>query len=314
VSPIHEGLVLAIFGPTAAGKSAVAEALAERIPADLVSADSMQVYDGLPILTNQPRRRTRLVAIWPLEHEGSVGEYERLAHAAVDEILAAGRTPVVVGGTGLYLRAALAELSLPPAPTPEARRRFENLYDELGAEQAYAVLSERDPGAAARVHARDRRRVVRALELHEAGRSLRPERNRLWSQEMRHPTIIFGLDIPRHVLAERIETRTRAMFAAGVEEEVRRARARPLSETAQKVIGLHEVANLPRETAIAALTRRTLQYASYQRKWLRRLPDVVSLSADRPPGALVDEILEVARTRQRLPADRAGRSRRPANA
>src|ERR671932_60883 len=114
-------MVLAIFGPTASGKSAVADALAERIPAELVSADAMQAYRGLPILTNSSPRPARLVGIWPLDHEASVGEYAKLAHAAIDEILAGGRTPVVVGGTGLYLRAALAELGLPPSPAPGAR-------------------------------------------------------------------------------------------------------------------------------------------------------------------------------------------------
>jgi tRNA dimethylallyltransferase len=114
--------VIGIFGPTASGKSRVAEAVAERLPAEIVSADAMQVYRGLPILTNQSP--ARLVAIWPLDHEASVGEYAPLAHAAIDEILAAGRTPVVVGGTGLYLRAALAELGLPPAPPPGARARW----------------------------------------------------------------------------------------------------------------------------------------------------------------------------------------------
>src|SRR5918911_1421993 len=99
-----EGLVVAIFGPTASGKSAVAEELAARFPADPISADSMQVYRGLPILTNQPTTPTRLVGIWSLEHEASVGQYQRLAHEAIDEALGAGRTPVVVGGTGLYLR------------------------------------------------------------------------------------------------------------------------------------------------------------------------------------------------------------------
>ena len=115
--------VLAIFGPTATGKTAVAEALADRIPAELVSADSMQVYRGLPILTNQPVRPTRLVGIWELDHEASVGEYGALAHAAVDEILEAGRTPVVVGGPGRYQRAAVAEQSLPPPPPPRAPER-----------------------------------------------------------------------------------------------------------------------------------------------------------------------------------------------
>ncbi|MBA3788426.1 MAG: (d)CMP kinase, partial [Actinobacteria bacterium] len=108
--------VLALFGPTASGKTSVAEALAARISAELVSADAMQVYRGLPILTNQSKQPARLVAIWPLSHEATLGAYQELAHTAIDEILAAGRTPIVVGGTGLYLRAALAELALPPAP------------------------------------------------------------------------------------------------------------------------------------------------------------------------------------------------------
>jgi tRNA dimethylallyltransferase len=300
------GLVLAIFGPTASGKSAVAEALAERIPAEIVSADAMQVYRGLPILTNQPERATRLVGIWPLDHEGSVGEYQRLAHAAIDEVIAAGRTPVVAGGTGLYLRAALAELDLPPAPPPGARERWELLYDEAGAEAAHAALAERDPAAAALVHPNDRRRIVRALELAEAGASLAPGAGRLWTEDTRHPTIVFGLDVPVETLNGRIAERARAMVERGVEEEVARSLAQPLSTTARKVIGLEELATLRREEAVEAIALRTRQYAAYQRKWLRRIPGVVSVRADRPPDAVADEILEVARARQRLPARRAG--------
>ena len=203
--------VLAIFGPTGSGKSAVAEALAERIPAEIVSADSMQLYRGLPILTNQSP--ARLVGIWPLDHEASVAEYQALAHAAIDEILAAGRTPIVAGGTGLYLRAALSDLSLPPAPEPGERERWEQLYDTEGPEQAHAQLAELDPEAAAAVHPNDRRRVVRSLEL--AGQDR--ERDRLWADETRHPTIVFGLDVPKDELDRRIEARTRAMFEAGVQ-------------------------------------------------------------------------------------------------
>ena len=300
------GFVLAVFGPTGSGKSAVAEALAERIDAELVSADAMQAYRGLPILTNQPERPTRLVGIWPLDHEGSVGEYQRLAQAAIDEILAAGRTPVVAGGTGLYLRAALAELELPPAAPAGARARWERLYDEEGAERAHAALAARDPAAAAAVHANDRRRVVRALELAEAGASLRPARDRLWSDEARHATLIVGLEVPPAVLAARIEERTRAMVARGVVAEAKAALAGDLSATARKTIGLEEFATLPPDEAVAAVVLKTRQYAAYQRKWLRRLPGAVSVSADRPPDATADAILEVARARQRLPAGRAG--------
>jgi tRNA dimethylallyltransferase len=298
--------VLAIFGPTASGKSAAAEALAARIPAEIVSADSMQVYRGLPILTNQPERPTRLVGIWEVDHEASVGEYQELAHAAIDEILAAGKTPVVVGGTGLYLRAAVAELRLPPAPEKGARSRWEAFYDGDGAERAHALLGERDPQAAAAVHPNDRKRVVRALELAEAGRSLAPDQDRLWAADTRHPTLIFGLELAVDLLERRIEARTEAMFEAGVQEEVRRALERPISRTARQALGLEDVANLPADEARARLIQRTRRYAAYQRKWMRRIPGLVSLDADRPPGEVADEILEVARSRQRLPAGRAG--------
>src|SRR3954447_6702900 len=108
----------------------------------------MQVYRGLPILTNQPQRQTRLVGIWELDRIASVGDYQPLAHAAVDEILGSGKTPVVAGGTGLYLRAALADLELPPAAERGRRHHWQRLYDRLGGERAHELLAERDPAAA----------------------------------------------------------------------------------------------------------------------------------------------------------------------
>jgi tRNA dimethylallyltransferase len=299
--------VLALFGPTASGKTAVAEELASRFPAELISADSMQVYRGLPILTNQPGTSTRLVGVWSLEHEASVADYQRLAHAAIDQALAAGKTPIVVGGTGLYLRAALSSLELPPAPAPGRRAHWQRLYESVGAERAHALLAERDPAAAAFVHANDRRRVVRALELTDAGRSLKPHADRLWSGDTRRPTVVVGLDVPREELLRRIAERTREMFEAGVEDEVRRALAGPISATARKALGLEDVAALPREEAIEALNLRTRRYAAYQRKWMRRIPGLVSVAADRPPGEVADDILEVVSSRQRLLA-RGGRA------
>ena len=299
-------LVLAIFGPTASGKTDVAEAIADRVPASLISADAMQVYRDLPILTNQSDRPTELVGIWELDHEASVGEYAELAHAAIDRALEAGMMPVVVGGTGLYLRAALVELDLPPAPEPGVRERWEGEYDRLGADAAHDLLAEHDPGAAARVHPNDRRRVVRALELAEAGASLTPREGRLWSDETRHPTLIVGLDVPHDVLERRIEDRTRRMFESGVEREVQRALERPFSATARTIHGLADIAELSSEEACETLIRRTKRYASYQRKWMRRVPGLVSVPADRPAGEVADEILEMARSRQRLPAGPAG--------
>ena len=291
--------VLAVFGPTASGKSAVADVIAERIPAEVVSADSMQVYRGLPILTAQPERPTQLVAIWELDHEASVVAYQTLAHRAVDEALEQGRVPIVVGGTGLYLRAAISDLTPPP---PGDRQRWERLYDRLGPERAHSVLAERDPLAAERVHSNDRRRVVRALELTEIGESLQPRRDSLWSGETRHPTLVFGLDAPREELERRIIERTQAMFEAGVEDEVRRALSRGVSHTARHALGLDEIARLPRDEAIAAVVLRTRRYAAYQRKWMRKMPDLIRVEAARPADEVADEILEVARARERLPA------------
>jgi tRNA dimethylallyltransferase len=298
--------VLAVFGPTASGKTAVAETIADRGRAEIVSADAMQLYRGLEVLTNQSERPARLVGIWPLDHEASVAEYQRLAHAAVDEALAAGRLALVVGGTGLYLRAALSGLELPPPPEPGARERLDALYDQLGPDGAHAELAARDPAAAAVVHPNDRRRVVRALELAEAGASLRPTEDRLWSGDTRRETVIVGLEVPPDELERRIEARTHALWERGVEEEVRAALAGPISRTAHAVLGLDEVARLPRAEAEAAIVRRTRRYAAYQRKWMRRIPGLVTVRADRPPEEVADAVLEVARARKRVPARRAG--------
>jgi tRNA dimethylallyltransferase len=280
--------------------------VARRLGGEVVSADSMQAYRGLPILTAQPSRPTRLVGVWPLTHHGSVAEYAELAHAAIDELLAAGRTPVIAGGTGLYLRAALVDLELPPAPPAAVRTHWENLYESGGPERAHKLLAERDPDAAAQVHPNDRRRVVRALELTQLGSSLTPASERLWTDETRHETVVFGLDVPREILLARIDVRARAMFAAGVVEEARTALAGEVSATAIQALGLREVAELPATEALEALIVRTRRFAAYQRKWMRRIPGLVSVNGDRPVEEVADEIVEVARARQRLPAGRAG--------
>ena len=286
--------VLAVFGPTGAGKTAIAEVLADALGTEVVSADAMQVYRGLPVLTNQPRRPTRLVAVRELCEEMSVGEYAALAHAAIDELVETHDVAVVAGGTGLYLRAALAELGLPPRVPAGARERWVETYDE-DPEAAFATLRDRDPDAAARVHPNDRKRVVRALELAEAGTSLAPRVDRLWAADTRRPTIVFGLDVRPDVLAERIELRTREMFQRGVVREAQAALAHGVSPTAAKTLGLREISESPPDEARAAIVRRTLRYATYQRKWMRRIPGIVMIDAERPPGEVADEILEVAR-------------------
>jgi len=288
--------VLALFGPTASGKTAVAGVLRERLAAEVISADSAALYAGLPIITAAPPYPAQLVGVVPLDEEVSVGSYQRLAHAAID----GASRPLVVGGTGLYFRAALSALELPPPPQPGRRVFWQAEYDRLGGDAAHALLAERDPAAAARVHANDRRRVVRALELAEEGASLAPESDRLWTDDTRLPTLIAVLDVPLDELDRRIEARTRQMVADGAVEEARRAVAGPLSATARKVLGLEALAALPEDDAVEAVIAATRRLARYQRKWQRRLPGAVTLDGSRPAEEIADELIALERTRERL--------------
>ncbi len=291
--------LLALFGPTASGKTAVAGILRELIGATVISADSAALYDGLPVITAAPTYPADLVGVVPLTEDVSVGAYQRLAHAAIDR----AQVPLVAGGTGLYFRAALSAFELPPPPEPGRREHWQGEVDRLGPEAAHALLAERDPAAAARVHANDRKRLVRALELAETGTSLAPETDRLWTEDVRLPTLIVALDVQLDELDRRIDERTRAMAAAGAAAEARAAWHRPLSATARKVLGLEQFATLPEVDAVAAVAQATRRLARYQRKWLRRMPGITTLDGTRPAEELADAIVALGRTGQHLPPD-----------
>jgi tRNA dimethylallyltransferase len=218
--------VLAIFGPTAVGKTGVAIALAGLLRergADpvAISCDALQVYEGLGVLTGaangaeQAQLEHRLIGFVPITRTFDVGQYMTLAHAEIDAALKAGRTPIVVGGTGLYLRAALADLSLEKAP-PES------------------------------------------------------EDSELWSPETRHPTTIFGLDMDRALLYERIDARTEAIVTAGAAEQARRADAAGPSRTARKALGFDELL----AGDIEAMKKRSRNYARRQLTWQRKIPNL----------------------------------------
>jgi tRNA dimethylallyltransferase len=218
--------VVGIFGPTGVGKTGVAIALAELLRERgedpvAINCDALQVYEGLEVLTGtataeeQARLEHRLLGIVPATEDFSVGDYMPLAHREVDAALEAGHRPIVVGGTGLYLRAAVAELSLVKAP-PEA------------------------------------------------------EDSELWSSETRHPTTIFGLDMEREQLYERINARVEAIVAAGAAEEARRADALGPGRTARKALGFDEVLAGDVET----MNKRSRNYARRQLTWMRKIPDL----------------------------------------
>ena len=285
--------VIAVFGPTASGKSAVAEEVADRLGSEVVSCDAMQVYRGLPILTNQPLRPTALVGIRDLHEEMSVGAYASLAHTAIDGLVARSGTAVVSGGTGLYLRAALADLDVPPPPGEGVRERVLAEVEQDPA-AAHERLARLDPRAAEAVHENDQRRLVRALELADAGASLVPDDDRLWGSSTRHPTLIVGLEIPPDMLERRIVVRTTAMFEQGVVAEVEAALASGVSRTAATTLGLDEIATLPESEARDRIVIRTRRYAAYQRKWMRRIPGLVPVDGTRSVGEIADAVLGAA--------------------
>ncbi len=298
--------IIALFGPTGVGKTSIAIALAEQLRARgegspgagpvAVSADALQVYAGLETLTGvaspaeQSRLEHRLVSFLPLDATFSAGQYAQLAHAEIDGLLAAGRRPLVVGGTGLYLRAALTELDLRPPPPEGARERWTAALEREGAPALHATLTRRAPWAAAGIDPNDRQRIVRALELLEQGELEPPEGpSQLWSDELRHPTLLAGLTMEREALYARIDARVDAMLAAGVAEEVRRAHAAGASATARKALGFEEM--LGRD--VEAMKRRTRNYAKRQLTWMRKLAGVRTIDVgERDPGDVATEILD----------------------
>jgi tRNA dimethylallyltransferase len=285
--------VVAIFGPTGVGKTAVAIALAERLRAEgenpvAVSADALQVYRGLEVVTGaatpaeRARLEHRLVGFVPVSESFSAGRYARLAHAEIDGLLEAGRRPIVVGGTGLYLRAALADLDLrPPVPAAVRERRRADL-EARGAPALHAELVARDPAAAEGIEPTDGRRVVRALELLDAGHAP-PSGPQLWTADTRHPTLLAGLVMERDALRGRIEERVRAMVAAGAALEVWAAAAAGASATARKALGFDEL----RRGDVDALVRNSGRYAKRQLTWMRKLPGVLLLDVT---GRAADDV------------------------
>jgi tRNA dimethylallyltransferase len=298
--------VIALFGPTGVGKTAVAVALARRLRARgeapvAVSADALQVYAGLETLTGAagPAERAelehRLLSFVPVTESFSAGRYARLAHVEIDELLAAGRRPIVVGGTGLYLRAALTELSLLPPPRAGVRERWLAELARVGPSELHAVLARRAPRAAEPLAPTDGRRIVRALELLDSG-ALRapadggpggPPASELWTADTRHPTLLAGLVMDRPALYAQIDARVREMVAAGAGEEVRRAAAAGPSATARQALGFEELL----AGDVESMQRRTRNYARRQLTWMRKLSGVVVIDVTgRPPDAVAAEI------------------------
>jgi tRNA dimethylallyltransferase len=300
--------LVALFGATALGKSDVALELAGLLDAEIVVADSMQIYAGLPIVTNQPgedaRRRAgyHLVGWASPQDECGVARYAALAHEAVDSLLEAGRPVIVEGGSGLYLRAVLGDLAFGGAPDAGRRRALEERWEREPA-ALVAELRRRAPDVAARVDLRNPRRVIRALESLE-GEGTGVQTDELWSAGGRYAHRLLALDPgdDRDALMARIERRVDEMLAAGALEEVAAARAAgPLSRTAAQAIGVRELCavldgGLTLPEAAARMKARTRALARRQLTWMRKLPDAARVPASgRPPAAVARDVLSLVR-------------------
>jgi tRNA dimethylallyltransferase len=291
--------VIAIFGPTGVGKTAVAVELADLLRTRgedpiAISADALQVYRGLETLTGvasaaeRERLEHRLVSFVDPSATFSAGQFMPLAHAEIDAALEAGRRPIVLGGTGLYLRAALTELSLAPQPPPELREHWQRALAERGPLALHEELRERSPTAAAAIEPTDSTRLIRSHELLDLGAEPpRTDDSELWTAGTRRPTRLFGLTRARDELYARIDARVDAMVAAGAADEVRAAAAAGASNTARKALGFEELLS----GDVEGMKRRTRNYAKRQLTWMRKLPDVTTIDlSGRSPRVAAEEI------------------------
>ncbi|GAA0575725.1 tRNA (adenosine(37)-N6)-dimethylallyltransferase MiaA [Streptomyces crystallinus] len=280
--------VIAVVGPTAAGKSDLGVFLAQQLGGEVVNADSMQLYRGMDIgtakLTLQERGGVphHLLDIWDVTEPASVAEYQKLARAEIDRLLAEGRTPVLVGGSGLYVRGAIDVLDF-PGTDPEVRARLERELEQDGPGALHRLLAEADPDAARAILPSNGRRIVRALEVIEI--TGKPFTANLPGHDSVYDTVQIGVDVGRPELDERIAVRVDRMWEAGLVDEVRALEAQGLREgrTASRALGYQQVltalaGECTEDEARAETVRATKRFARRQDSWFRRDPRVHWLS------------------------------------
>jgi len=300
--PVTSPNVLAVVGPTASGKSDLAVELALRLNGEVINADSMQLYRGMDIgtakLTAEQMRGVphHLLDVWEVTKTASVAEYQRLSAQVIAEVQGRGRLPILVGGSGLYVRAALDEMNF-PGTDPAVRARLEKELAAVGPGVLHQRLRERDPQAAAAILPSNGRRIVRALEVIEI--SGRPFTATLPEYRYRYDAVQIGLTVPRPELDERIARRVEHMWRAGLVEEVRALERAGLRDglTAGRALGYAQVLRFlagewTEERAKQETIRATRRFARRQESWFRRDPRVHWIPYDAPD--LVERALAAA--------------------
>jgi tRNA dimethylallyltransferase len=300
-----------LAGPTACGKSSTALVLAEKINAEILSMDSMSLYRGMDIGTAKPSPAQRALVRHHLidlcePHESfSVAHYLGAAKEVAGDVIARGRVPLFVGGTGLYLRGLLRGVFDGPQIPPEFRQQLEAELESNSLEPLYDELASVDPSAAKRIHPNDAKRVLRALEVHRAtGRPLSELQRQQPLPAEQRPANVFWLSPPRPWLYDRIDHRVEQMFAEGLVDEVRGLLDQPLrlSHTARQALGYKEViAHLqqgtPQAETIRLVQTRTRQFAKRQHTWFRHLEECrpIEMSGTETAPELAETILKFVR-------------------
>jgi len=317
---MNQNTLIAIVGPTASGKSELAEKLAQELAGEIVSADSMQVYLGMDIGTAKvplSRRGTTyhcLDLVAPNE-EFNAFLYQKAARKAFDDIWAQGKQPILCGGTGLYVRAAVedfigqndpaplsAPLSAALSAAPQGRRqRLTAEAEELGPEAFHAKLAAIDPESAALIHPNNVRRVVRAFEWLEQGSSYKEQASEFDTNAEIYPVIYLGLTLPREILYERINARVTQMIEQGLLEEVQGLLDKGYGQalSSQQAIGYKELIGVlsgekPLETAVEQMQQATRHYAKRQLSWFKRYKSIHWLDAQQPTDDLLQKALAFA--------------------
>ncbi len=297
--------VLAIVGPTASGKSDVAIRVALQVDGEIVSADSMQVYRGMDIGTAKPRPSGRIAVHHCLDlvdpdEPFSVARYQACARAAIEDVAARGKLPIVCGGTGLYVRAALDDFSFPAGEaTNPLRERIERLAETVGPHALHDLLAQRDPASAALIHPNNVRRTIRALEMAEYGVSYAEQAQGFRRRESIYDTTFVGLTMDRAALYRRIDERVDAMISSGLLDEVAALLSAGYRDalTAAQAIGYKELVPVieqgaPLSEAVAAIKRATRRYAKRQLTWFRSDPRIRWLDVtDRSPEQTARDIV-----------------------
>ena len=288
--------VLALFGPTSVGKSEIAVVLAERLSRSgrgsvIIGADSMQIYDGLGLISGaaSPQQRARadhrLIGFVPIDSEFSAGQYAELAHAEIDRAVGDGELAIVVGGTGLYLQAALTEMPMRPPISQATEQALQEQLEEEGEQALHDRLAAESPTAAARINVSDHRRLLRALALLAEGHSLDDQEGGIWTSQLRHPTRLIGLTCARDELYERINQRVEEIAAAGAADEVSAALEAGASRTAKMALGFSDL----QSGDLEAMKQATRRYAKRQLTWLGKLDQAERIDVG---GRSAEEVVE----------------------